>query len=176
MAYGCELGNGQYLFLDQSGTQTLVTLSSNSLGQQQQATQSIQTGSWTADPEVFRTTDIWVVKLQTAQGEHFAQIQGNNIGVLSSVPALSSAQKMQIQSIDRPSAMPPMQPMKPVQMGNMQMSLKPMEMKMGNMSMQMDSPIAPSSPPSTRQFCSQCGVAVQSSDRFCSSCGHQLGS
>jgi len=184
MAYGCELGNGQYLFLDHAGTQTLITLSSRGAGQQQQATQGLQTGNWTAAPEVFRVAEGLVVKLQTAQGEHFVQIQGSSIGVLSRIPALSSAQQMQIQQIANSSAIPsmepmkpmePMQPMKPMQMENMQMSLKPMEMKMGNMSMQMGIPIAPPAP-NPRQFCSQCGVAVQPADRFCSSCGHQLGS
>ncbi|MBW4661946.1 MAG: zinc ribbon domain-containing protein [Drouetiella hepatica Uher 2000/2452] len=184
MAYQCELGNGQHLFLDQSGTQTLVMLSSSGGGQQQQATQSIQTGSWTTDPEVFRVANGVIVKLKTAQGEYFVQIQGSSIGVLSSVPALDNAQQIQMQQLDSPSQMPPMmspiepmqpmQPMKPMQMGNMQMSLKPMAMKMGDMSMQMGVPTAPPAPPATRQFCSQCGVAVQSADRFCSSCGHQL--
>jgi hypothetical protein len=171
MAYQCELGNGQRLFLDNPGTQTLITLSSSSAGQQQQATQSIQTGSWIADPEIFQIAGGAIAKLRTAQGEHFIQIQGSSISVLSSVPSLNYAQQMQMQQVASP---PPIQPMPPMKMGNMQMSLKPMEMKMGNMSMQMGTPTAPTAPSNTRQFCSQCGVTVKPSDRFCSSCGHQL--
>ncbi|HEY9627634.1 MAG TPA: zinc ribbon domain-containing protein [Coleofasciculaceae cyanobacterium] len=180
MVYACDLDNGQRLFLDNAGNQTLITLASSSAGQQQQASQSIQTGSWIAPPEVFRMAGSIIVKLRTAQCKHFIQVQGSSVNVLSSAPSLSHAQQIQMQQVNSPTSEPmrikPMEPMKPMDMGNMQMNLKPMEMKMGNMSMQMGVPTAPPAPPSTRQFCSQCGVAIQPDDRFCSSCGHQLGS
>ncbi|MGI0493152.1 zinc ribbon domain-containing protein [Alkalinema pantanalense CENA528] len=96
--------------------------------------------------------------------------------------------------------MQPMQPMQPMRMGDMQMNSNPMEMRMGNMEMRMGNPTANASVSSAsaasnvsssvsssvastgsssaelnaKRFCTQCGNAVQPTDRFCASCGHQL--
>jgi zinc-ribbon domain len=184
MAYGCELGNGHHLYLDYSGVQTIVTLSSSSAGQQQQSSRTLQTGEWVAPPEVFRTDTGAVVKLRTALGERFVHIHGSNFGesrvdLLNQPPALSGAQPLHLQRIDVPAAVP-MRPMEPLKMGEMQMSLNPMftnsmsknrmSMQMGNMSLQMGSSAGV---PGCR-FCSQCGTSTRPSDRFCTSCGHQL--
>jgi hypothetical protein len=185
MAYQCELGSGQSVYLDQQGTQTTVTTHSRGPGQQQQASQTFQTGLWTAPPELFQTPQGVVIRLSTAQGAYFLQIRGNSLQVMSDVPFCSSSQQMQVQHIASPSVsppipamqpLPPMKPMQPMKMGNMQMSIHPMEMQMGNMHMQMGEAPALTTPPvtGTRRFCSQCGGAVDPSDRFCSSCGHRL--
>jgi hypothetical protein len=167
MAYGCELSDGQYLYLNNLGTQTSITLSSSTAGQQQQSSQMMQTGEWTTMPEVFRVDRGVVVKLHIALGERFVCIQGGSIRVLSQPPNLGNAQLLQVQLTADPAMNLSMQPMR---MGDMKMGLKPMSMRMGNLSMQMGMP----APPTSHRFCSQCGTATQSSDRFCSSCGHQL--
>lgn len=184
MAYVCDLGSGQRLDLDIQGTQTIVAIASSSPGQQQQATSSLQTGAWTSPPEVYRTSEGVVVKLQTAEGSEYIQIQGSSISLSTTAPALSTEQLPTQQTKILNSTLPPIQPMEPMEpmkpmqpmtMGNMQMNLKPMEMRMGDMEMRMGAPVAnPTTPTPTRQFCSQCGVSVKPSDRFCASCGHPL--
>jgi NADH pyrophosphatase NudC (nudix superfamily) len=181
MPYLYELGTGQRIYLDYQGTQTLITAMNSRPGQQQQSSCGLAIGSWTAAPEMFQSADGAVLRLQTAQGKHFIQIQGTSISVMAAVPSLSGFRQVQGQQIDTApvSSMPPMQPMSPMQpmkMGDMQMSLNPMEMRMGNMAMQMNtSASATSSSASNHRFCSQCGVAVTPIDRFCSNCGHPLG-
>jgi zinc-ribbon domain len=195
MAYACELGTGQRIYLDHQGTQTIVTTMSGGPGQQQQSSTGFHTGSWTAPPEIFQTTGGAVLKITTAQGEHFIYIQGSSMQVMGGTPSLSGSQQMQVQQVASvpTSSLPPMEPMKPMDMGGMQMSpmkpmepmkpmkmggmqMNPMEMRMGDMEMRMGSPTASSTPntPNPRRFCSQCGTAVEPEDRFCSSCGHRL--
>jgi NADH pyrophosphatase NudC (nudix superfamily) len=182
MAYVCDLGTGQRVYLDNQGMQTVVTTVSTSRGQQQQSSSGFETGSWTAPPELFQTANGVIVKINTAGGDRLIQIQGNSMSVTSSVSSLSNSQQLQMQQVASTpaSSMPPMQPMEPMQpmkpiepmkMGDMQMNLNPMEMRMGNMEMRIGSTAQDSE---TRRFCSQCGAAVGASDRFCSSCGHQL--
>ena len=202
MAYLCELETGQRVYLDNQGTQTIVTISSSQPGQQQQASNSMATGAWTAPPEAYRTGAGAVFKISTAQGDQFIQIQGSSVGVMGAIPPLGGAQPMQVQqtaTLPTPTAQPmrpmepmqsvqpmqpmepmqpvqPMQPMEPMQMGDMQMSSNPMEMRMGNMEMRMGSQSAAQQPAAKpRQFCNQCGAKLEPGDRFCSSCGNALG-
>lgn len=180
MAYLCELGTDQRLYLENQGMQTVVTTVSSSLGQQQQASNSFQTGNWTSTPEVFQTPGGVVLKIKTAQGEHYIQVQGGSMSAMNSTPAFGSSQQMQVQQVASTPAtsMPPMepmqpiepmQPMKPMKMGDMEMNMNPMEMRMGNMEMRMGAPTQ-----STKRFCPQCGTSVDPGDRFCASCGHRL--
>jgi hypothetical protein len=181
MAYLCQLSAGQQVYLDSRGAQTIVTVASGSPGQQQQSSSSIQTGNWTTPPAAFQTPQGVVLKVQSAQGDYFIQVQGNSMSLLHGAPSLNQAQSLPMQQVADPSAssMPPMQPMQPMQpmrMGNMEMQMNPMEMRMGDMEMRMGTPDGSpaEAPPGTRRFCSQCGTQVKESDRFCSSCGHQL--
>jgi len=187
MTYLCELAEGQSLYLDNPGTQTVLTLTSSSPGQQQQSSSSVQTGQLTAPPEVFRTAQGIVIRLITAEGDRLIHLQGNRISPLDHSPDLSSAERIQVkQPTDKPSmplmeSMQPMQPMQPMnlKMGDMQMTMNPMQIRMGDMELKMGTTAASASEPAsktaqTQRFCSQCGVSVDRSDRFCSNCGHQL--
>jgi hypothetical protein len=118
MAYTCDLGSGQRLYLDNMGQQTAVTLASGGPGQQQQSGSQFTTGTWTHPPELFRTAQGVVVKLTTAQGPHYLQLQGNQWGSSTSGPNMASAQQMQTSQVaampgDSMSGdpMPSMQPM-----------------------------------------------------------------
>lgn len=175
MAYVCELSNGQRVYLDNQGTQTIITIISTSLGQQQQSSSGFQTGSWTSPPEMLATPNGIALKITTAQGEHYIQIQGNSISMMSGSPSFGNFQQIQVQQVPN-NPMQPMQPMKPMKMGDMQMDINPMGMRMGNMEMRMGSTSSTSSSAASAKpsFCSQCGASVKPSDRFCSSCGHQL--
>jgi hypothetical protein len=173
----CELGTGQTIYLDNQGTQTIVTIASSSPGQQQQASNGFQSGVWTTPPELYRNPMGVVIRLQTAEGDRYIQIQGSSMSVMGQPPSLNSGQQMQMQQVAASPAvsMPPMQPMQsmpPMKMGDMEMSLNPMAMRMGNMAMSMASTTASSTP--TRKFCSQCGSPIKPSDRFCASCGNRL--
>jgi len=161
VAHGCDLGSGQRLYLDSQGMQTTVAIASTSAGQQQQSSSSLQTGAWTCPPEVYRTSEGIVVKLHTANGNQFIQIQGSSMGMSTTAPLLINAEQLSTQQTNVPASMQPMAPMKPMQqmtMGTMQMNLKPMEMRMGDMEMRMGSVSAGSAnaatPAPTRQFCS----------------------
>ncbi len=190
MAYVCDLGAGYQVYLDNQGTQTTITTSCHSLGQQQQASSSLSTGVWTAIPEAYQTPSGTVLKISTAQGAYFVHVQGNSVSTMAQAPALGTAQQMQVQqtagmpSLAMPSmqpmqpmqspAMQPMEPMQPMTMGNMQMSMNPMEMRMGDMEMRMGSSTDAASSTKRQRFCSQCGARIDPSDRFCASCGHAL--
>ena len=194
MAYVCELDSGYRVYLDNQGPQTIVTTSSSQPGQQQQASNSMATGVWTAPPEAYRTGTGAIFKISTAQGEHFIHIQGNRVGVMGESPSLSNAQQMQVQqtsTVPTPS-MQPMQPMKmgemqPMKMGEVQpmqpmqpmkpiQPMQPMQpMKMGDMQMSTN-PMAMSM---GNMAMSMGGSAAEASGasgtrRFCSQCGAKI--
>lgn len=180
MPYRCELGAGQSLYLDNQGTQTIVTQVSHRAGQQQQASSSFQTGRWTAPPQVVQTPDGVMVKVAAEQGDCTIQIQGSSMQVASGIPAASRSHSLQMQQVDSIPAtlmpgikpMEPMEPLPPMIMGDMQMSMNPMQMRMGNMELRMGEPSSPTA--SHSQFCSQCGTAIAADDRFCRNCGQRL--
>jgi hypothetical protein len=173
MAYICDLNTGQRIYLDNQRGQTIITLSSSSIEQQQQSSSSFTTGRWNASPEIFQTPYGIVIKIYGESGEHLISVQGSSIGVMSQSPPLTPSQQLQTRQVESQifsiPSMQPLEPMKPMQMGNMQMNLNPMEMRMGNMEMRMGSQT-----PANRRFCSQCGASIKSEDRFCSSCGNSL--
>lgn len=184
MTYMCELGAGHRIYLDNPGMQTVVTAIASSPGQQQQSSNSWETGSWSSAPEVFATGSGVVVKIKTSGGDRLIQVQGTQMGMLSSTNISGQQQAIALQTVDAmPNTFQPMKPMEqmkpmePMKMGNMEMSFAPMEMKMGNMEMKMGSTSSSGSSSTTpqRRFCTQCGAAIQPEDRFCSSCGHRLG-
>lgn len=171
MAYVCQLGNHQSVHLDNQGTQTVIIMTTQSLGQQQQLSSSFHTGIWTILPQLYQTPNGVILQITSTQGVYYIQIQGSSIGIMSSSPVLSNFNPLPLEQVSHaPSfTMPPMSPMPPMKMGDMQMSMKPMEMRMGNMEMGIDSTTQ-----EKKRFCSQCGAKVELGDRFCSSCGHSL--
>jgi hypothetical protein len=182
MAYMCELGPGHNVYLENQGSQTIITSIVSSLGQQQQSSISVRTGNWTASPEMYRMPHGAILKITTAQGENFVQVQGSSMSSMTSAPSLSDAQQMQMAQIagmPATSFIPPMEPMQPIppmqpmKMGNMEMGMNPMEMRMGNMHLTMGSVSEPRQT-QARHFCNQCGSATKPEDRFCSSCGNKL--
>jgi len=187
MAYTCDLGSGQRIYLNNTGADTIITLASSSTGQQQQASSRFQVGAWTQPPELYRRGANVFIKLSTSQGDHYLQLQGNQMGALGAAPDLSNCQQMGMQQAAAPATpsipdmepMQPMQPMQPMTMGDMQMSTQPMQMRMGNMAMSMgesgqNRPANADANTGGRRFCTQCGQPVSPSDRFCGQCGHQL--
>ncbi|WP_225885267.1 zinc-ribbon domain-containing protein [Leptolyngbya sp. KIOST-1] len=129
-----------------------------------------------------------LIRCVTAQGVFIWQIQGMQVGA-ADPSAWTAHQAVPLESTTAESwAMPPMTPMAPMPpltmgnmtLGDMQMSSNPMTMRMGDMTLSMGeakapgSMAAPASTPEGQKFCTQCGTAVNPSDRFCGSCGHRL--
>ncbi len=185
MAYIGKLGAGQQLYLENQGTQTLITLTSHSNSQQQSQSSGFQTGNWTVPPTLFRTPAGFILRIESSSGQHFVQIQSNGMSTLQAVPSLVHADVISLEQVaDAASSsqqsieftplmepMKPMEPLPPMKMGDMEMRMNPMEMRMGNMELRMGEKLQTQS---GSRFCSQCGQSVKESDHFCSSCGHRL--
>ncbi len=134
MAFQCDLGNGQSLYLDNQNDKTLITLASHSQGQQQQSSSSFITGLWKTPPQVYRVNNNIRIKINTAVQEYIFAVVNNGIALVTDDEA-NQAQSIPLQPAQD---MPKMQPMQPLKMGDMSMSFKPMTMTMGNMSMSME--------------------------------------
>ena len=177
MAYTANLNANQQLTIENRDIQTSIALISSSPGQQQSQSSSVTTGHWTKPPQLFKTLSGFILEIESDRGQYFIQIQASGIQTLATAPLLNNAQQLKLQEIHQTATsqtkmeFEPMTPMKPMEMGNMSMSMNPMSMRMGNMSMQMGKEVKSTS---ARRFCTQCGQEVEASDRFCGSCGHQL--
>ncbi|MCY7323865.1 MAG: zinc ribbon domain-containing protein [Phormidesmis sp. CAN_BIN36] len=157
MAYQCDLGTGQRLYLENLGTQTIVRLTSGNARQQQSQQSNFETGEWQDLPKVFRTGTGIILQIESTQKQSFLSLQAQRIGTLNNLPDMTGAEVLSLQTTESiVSSFNPMEPM------------KPMEMKMGTMQMKMDTL------QSAQRFCSQCGESVKVADRFCSHCGTQL--
>ncbi len=172
--YRVNLSNNQQLTVINQGTQTLITLISSSLGQQQSQSSSFTTGNWNKPPRLYQTESGFVLEIDTDIKQHFFLIQSNSINITSTPPWQNTVPidlEYTPETNQNNLEFEPMQPMQPMKMGNMSMSMNPMSMQMGNMSMTMGE--NKTTKPS-HNFCSQCGAKVKPSDRFCSSCGNKL--
>ena len=188
MTYLANLGVNQQLYIENRGSQTLLTLISSSSGQQQSQSSSLETGSWTAPPSLFRTNGSFLLRIDSAKGQHFIQIQASGFNSLDTAPSLTNADVISLEKVSETATssqnslefepmkpMQPMKPMKPMKLGDMSMGVNPMEMRMGNMYMRMpQDSTTESSSQSNQHFCTQCGNSVKAGDRFCGHCGHKL--
>src|ERR1700722_3300233 len=68
MTYIYNLENGQRLIVQNDGDQTLVALSSNEKGQQQSQSSGFNTGKWSKTPELFRTRENLVLRVESKGG------------------------------------------------------------------------------------------------------------
>jgi zinc-ribbon domain len=168
MPYNWKLASGHEIYVDNEGAQTIVTIQNNSAGQQQRSSNSFTTGIWIVPPEMTLTPTGAILKIVTPSGESVLQIHGNSVQMHSSHSANHSGGSQSTSSTSS-SSTSGFSPMPPMQMGNMQMNMPPMVMKIGDMELNMG---AGASQP---RFCSQCGTAVRATDKFCASCGNKLG-
>jgi hypothetical protein len=171
MAYSSNLGGDRVLYLENRGEQTCITLATRSANQQQSQSHSLATGRWRVPPTLYRLPQGFIVRLEGESGQSFVQIQAQGIISSTVAPDWTQAEVISMSHVeDAPPlpSMPSMPPMQPLKLGNMSMSMQPMEMRMGNMSLSMNDP-QPSS--QSRRFCTQCGKPIQASDRFCGYCG-----
>jgi hypothetical protein len=169
MAYTTNLRGNWQLTIASKGNQTFITLVTSSPGQQQSQGFGVTTGNWTKPPQLFQTAASFILQIDSETGQHFVDIQASGIQTLTTAPFLNNAQTIELHQIEENTI--ELEPMPPMQMGNMSMNMNPMSMRMGNMSMTMGESFQ-SAP--TKRFCTQCGQAAKPPDRFCSNCGHKL--
>jgi NADH pyrophosphatase NudC (nudix superfamily) len=165
MIYKWELGTGHQISVDNQGAQTVVTILYTSAGQQQRSSTSFNTGIWIVPPEMSITPTGATLKITTPNGASIIQVHGNSIQMQSSHGGEQTSTTSNSSSATFTSGLEPMQPM---QMGNMQMNMSPMVMRMGNMELNMGATA------NQQRFCSQCGTPVKPTDKFCASCGNKL--
>ena len=171
-AYTCELDKGQQIYIENQGSQTVITLTSGGSGQQQSQRNQFETGNWRVPPTVFQTRNGVVLRIEAEQSQRFIQVQANGMSSLDAAPTLSDADVLPLRKVEMEEAstqsMPEMQPMQPMQPMK---PMQPMQMRMGNMEMQMgETPQMKTA----KNFCSQCGGKIMGGDRFCSQCGNRL--
>ena len=173
MAYTVNLGGNQQLTIIDRGNQTVITLFSTNPGQQQSQSTSFTTGNWHHPPQLYQVGTGFILQIN-GDREVFVSLQGNSIKAIAS-PSLDQAVSVNLENIpdSTVASNSGFEPMQPLKMGNMSMTMNPMSMQMGNMSLTMGEG---KTFPSTKRFCSQCGQEAKKGDRFCSSCGHQLNS
>jgi hypothetical protein len=115
MAYTCDIGNGQRLLVQNDGDNTQVALSSGDSGQKQNQSTSFTTGEWSKPPELLRTRENLVLRLEGKDGVQFIGILGDQLESLQSEPKLENAEKLTLkESNEEIARMKPMEPMKPM--------------------------------------------------------------
>ena len=118
MTYTHDIGDGQRLLVENDGDDTQVALSSGDSGQQQNQSAGFNTGKWSKPPELFRTGDDIVLRLESENGVQFVGVHGHQIETMGSEPDLKTAEKITLkesaENIVRMKPMKPMEPMKPM--------------------------------------------------------------
>jgi hypothetical protein len=118
MTYMHDIGNGQRLLVENDGDNTQVALNSGDSGQQQNQSAGFNTGKWSKPPELFRTGDDIVLRLESKSGVQFVSVHGHQIQSMSREPDLKNAEKLTLKESDekiaRMKPMKPMEPMKPM--------------------------------------------------------------
>jgi hypothetical protein len=127
MTYAYDLGNGQRLLVENDGDNSQVALSSGDSGQQQNQSAGFNTGEWSKPPELFRTKDDLVLRLESKGSVQFVGVHGHQIESISSEPDLKNAEKLTLKESDEKIArMKPMAPMKPMKPMEPMKPMKPM--------------------------------------------------
>ena len=137
-SYRYDLGNAQTIYLSNQGVLTTVTIHSGGVGQQQQSSQGLSTGQWTAPPKLYRLGGGHVVTVFADQ-TFYLSIQGNQMQMSSGANGegiaqqISELEPLPMQPAESPSvqAMKPMAPMPPMSMSMGDMSMSMGEMRMG---------------------------------------------
>ena len=119
MAFSCDIGNGHRLLVQNDSDNTHVALSSGDSGQKQNQSTGFTTGEWSKAPELFRTRENLVLRLEGKNGVQFIGIHGDQIESMRSEPKLENAEKLTLKESNENIAR--MKPMKPME------SMKPME-------------------------------------------------
>jgi hypothetical protein len=87
------------------------------VGQSQQQNQctGFSTGEWSRPPELFRTAENLVLRLESKSGVKFIGVQGNEIESMRREPDLKNAERLTLtESNENSSRMKSMEPMKPM--------------------------------------------------------------
>ncbi|MEL6494969.1 MAG: zinc ribbon domain-containing protein [Cyanobacteria bacterium J06623_7] len=176
MGYIAVLSDSQQLAIANSGTQTQISSTIATPGQQQSQSSSFNTGKWNGKPKLFRLGQEFVLQIDVTGDAFYVLIRPNSIATIPAPAALHNYPQVALTEVadTNPKTMPPMPSMPtmpPMKMGNMSMDINSMSMQMGNMSLDFGNQ---NKTTTVKQFCSQCGQEARTGDRFCRSCGHEL--
>ncbi|MBW4698222.1 MAG: hypothetical protein KME03_10075 [Aphanocapsa lilacina HA4352-LM1] len=131
--YVFDVGPGQMLVVSLQGEQTVLSLQSGSVGQQQSQQSGFPTGAWLVEPQAWQSHGTVRLRIQSQRGCFWLQVGHGQIGAGSPPP--QDALPVPSRAVSGPPrtrpAEPTMRPMAPVP------PIKPMEMQMGNMAMRM---------------------------------------
>ena len=125
MAYACDIGNGQRLLVQNDGDNTQVALSSGDSGQKQNQSTSFTTGEWSKPPELFRTRENLVLRVQGKNAVQFIGVHGDQIESMRSEPKLENAEKLTLKESNESIAR--MKPMKPMELMKSMEPMRPMK-------------------------------------------------
>lgn len=118
MTYTHNIGNGQRLLVENDGDHTQVALSSGDSGQQQNQSTGFNTGKWSKPPELFRSSENLVLRLESKSGVQFISVHGHQIESSRNEFDLKKSEKLTLkvsdENIARMKPMKPMEPMKPM--------------------------------------------------------------
>jgi hypothetical protein len=198
MKFFADLGTGGTLEIENTDLQTLITLTSHSIDQQQSQQMSIYLGNWSASPTLFQLPSYLILQIETPQRTSFVRLQSNSISLLTEMPLMLNAKMIPLRNappsapatvpskIEMPKAesMKPIEPLKPLRTsGNVAMRTEPMEKRMKNMSVRLELSTSTQTSAQTSlrtaahasiPVCSKCGTEVHESDRCCTNCGHSV--
>ncbi len=99
MIYLSNLGANQQLYIENRGSQTLITLVSTTSGQQQSQSSSWETGSWTAPLAYSELDGGFLLRIDSVGGQHFIQVQASGFNSLQTAPSLINADVMPLQKV-----------------------------------------------------------------------------
>ena len=127
MAYSCDIGHGQRLLVQNHGEETQVALNSGDSGQQQNQSTGFTTGEWSKPPELFRTHENLVLRVEGKNGVRFIGVHNDQIELMRNEPKLENAEKLTLKESDEKIAeMKPMKPMEPMKPMDPMKPMKPM--------------------------------------------------
>jgi hypothetical protein len=116
LTYAHDLGNGEWLLVQNDGDNTQVALSSGDAGQKQNQSTGLTTGEWSKPSELFRIDNELVLRVESKSGVEYIAVQSNRIQSMRSESDLKNAQRLALEKSDeRIEKMEPMKPMKPME-------------------------------------------------------------
>ncbi len=99
MIYVWELEKDKQLYVENQGTQTVITIITSRSGERQAQRRTFETGVWRVPPLLLRTATDPVLQMESARGHIFMRIQDNDVSPLRTPPLLIGAEVLPHQQV-----------------------------------------------------------------------------
>ncbi|MBI1929164.1 caspase family protein, partial [Candidatus Poribacteria bacterium] len=99
MIYIWDLEKGKQLYVENQGTQTVITIITSRSGERQVQRRTFEIGVWRVPPLLLRTATDLVLQIESARGHIFMRIQDNDISPLRTLPLLIGAEVLPHQQV-----------------------------------------------------------------------------